>query len=105
MATGMGLIISRNSTPIKDRSLWPMRSIVAAATLLLTSGAHAAEWTFVPAVQGSETYSDNVKLTNDNLKQGDFITSVTPTFSATARGPNLTVNSTFALQDVNYANQ
>jgi uncharacterized protein (PEP-CTERM system associated) len=73
--------------------------------LLLSSNAHAAQWTFAPAVEASETYTDNVKLQPQASAKSDFVTEVTPSISIIGAGPNLKLKSYFALQDINYANQ
>lgn len=81
----------------------PIRAIAAAAALLLSSGAYAAEWTFVPAVGAGETYTDNVNLTSGATRQSDFVTQITPSILINARGPNLTFDSYFGLNQLHYA--
>lgn len=45
----------------------------------------AAQWEFVPSLDISETYTDNVRLTSNN-RQTDFVTSVAPGLSITGLG-------------------
>jgi len=77
-------------------------ALAAAAALLLSSGTQAAEWTFTPSLNVSETYTDNVNL--QPQAKSDFVTMVTPSLGIKAKGPNLVVNADYGLQEIYYGN-
>ncbi len=64
-----------------------MTGIGAALTWGVDAGrpARAAQWEFVPRLEVSETYTDNVRLAPNN-RQGDFVSSVAPGLSITGLG-------------------
>lgn len=81
----------------------PMKSISAAVALLLSSGTYAAEWTIVPSVGASETYTDNVNLAPKPFAKSDYVTEVTPSVSVVKNGRHLKVDATYAMQEIAYA--
>jgi uncharacterized protein (PEP-CTERM system associated) len=85
--------------------LTPVRSIAAAAALLMSPAVHAGEWTIVPRADISETYTDNVNLAPGPQAKSDFVTQVTPSISLTRKGPNLNVYADYGAQETYYANQ
>lgn len=70
--------------------------------LALTSAAQAAEWQFVPSINASETYSDNVLLAPSNLATPGFITNLMPGILITGTGDRLNFQLSYALQDMIY---
>ncbi|MFJ3054876.1 TIGR03016 family PEP-CTERM system-associated outer membrane protein [Herbaspirillum sp. NPDC087042] len=80
----------------------PRHALAIAATLLVASGAQAAEWTITPSVNLTQTYTDNVNLQPQG--KSDFVTQVTPSLTVVSKGPNLTLNANYGLQETYYAN-
>ena len=60
-------------------------------------------WEFVPGLKVAETYTDNVFLTQDALKQSDWITQVIPSLSIAGNGPRLRLNFNYAPEILYYA--
>jgi len=70
-------------------------AFVALGISFHTAGvARAADWQFVPSVSLTQTYTDNVFLTDGN-EQGDFITSVIPSISVRGTGRRLNINADY----------
>jgi uncharacterized protein (PEP-CTERM system associated) len=63
---------------------------------LLCCPAWAAKWDIVPSLSVSETYTDNLSLTQDALKESDFVTQVTPAISIAATGARLRLNADYS---------
>ena len=83
----------------KTRPEW-----VCAVLALVLPGAVVADWKLSASVGATETYTDNVGLgTNTGRQRGDFITGVTPSFSAKKEGARLKVDAQYALQNLFYA--
>lgn len=87
------------TTPL---SRLPRRAVAMAAGMLLAQAASAAEWTLIPSVNVSQTYTDNVNL--QPQAKSDFVTQVTPSLTLISKGPNLNVNANYGLQETYYAN-
>lgn len=82
-----------------------LRMASMSATLLLTCAAgQASEWRFVPSVNLTETYTDNVRLAPRGLEQSDFVTQIAPGFTLNNDGPRLQVHARYALQTLLYKN-
>ncbi|MBD8628972.1 TIGR03016 family PEP-CTERM system-associated outer membrane protein [Oxalobacteraceae sp. CFBP 8753] len=75
--------------------------LAAAAMLLAAFPAHA-QWTVTPTLVVSETWTDNVNLTEDALAHSDLITQVSPGITVLKRGPRLTVDATAQLHGFAY---
>ena len=80
-----------------------LSSMSAALAALLASPAWAAKWDIVPTLSVLETYTDNLSLTPDALKQSDWVTQIIPGISVTATGPRLKFNATYTPEAVYYA--
>lgn len=72
--------------------------------LALCSPAWAGDWTLTPFINVNETFTDNINLVPAAQAQSDFVTQVTPGISASTKGPNLTFNGYYGLQQTSYAN-
>lgn len=75
-----------------------MRSLSLSAGLstLLSCPAWAAKWDIVPTLAVVETYTDNLSLTPDAVKQSEWVTQVIPGISIAATGARLKFNATYA---------
>jgi len=80
-----------------------IRAIGIASALVLSGMTQAADWKFGAGIGASETYTDNVELTSSDNRSSDFITTVTPTFSAQKAGARLKVDARYSLQNLFYA--
>lgn len=78
-------------------------SLSAALPALLAGPAWAAKWDFVPTLSVQETYTDNLSLAPDALKQSDWVTQVIPGISIAATGARLRFNATYAPELTYYA--
>jgi len=78
------------------RNLMRFLSLSAALPALLSCPAWAAKWEIVPALSVRETYTDNLSLAPDAVKQGRWVTQVTPGISIAATGARLRFNATYA---------
>ena len=78
-------------------------SISVALLALLAGPAWAAKWDVVPTLSIGETYTDNLSLTPDALKQSDWVTQVTPGISIAATGARLKFNASYTPQITYYA--
>ena len=56
-----------------------------------------------PSLKLAETYTDNVFLSPDGLRQSDWITQVIPGISVTANGPRLRLDAAYAPEIVYHA--
>lgn len=70
---------------------------------LLACPAWAAKWEIVPTLSVAETYTDNVSLTPDAVKQSERVTQVIPGISIAAVGAGLRVKATYAPELTYYA--
>jgi uncharacterized protein (PEP-CTERM system associated) len=86
-----------------SRNLNWFLSLSAGLSALLACPAWAAKWDVVPTLSFRETYTDNVSLTPDAFKQGDWVTQVIPGISITATGARLKFNATYAPEVTYYA--
>jgi uncharacterized protein (PEP-CTERM system associated) len=77
--------------------------MVATLSPLLAVRAWGASWDVVPMLSLEETYTDNVSLAPDALKQGDWITVVTPGIAVNATGARARFNANYAPEIVYYA--
>ena len=78
-------------------------SMSVALPALLSCPAWAAKWDIVPTLSVAETYTDNVSLAPNALKQSDWVTQVTPGISMTATGARLKFNASYNPQITYYA--
>ena len=77
--------------------------VSAALPPLLSFPSWAATWEIVPSLSVGETYTDNVSLSPDFSKQGDWVTEISPGISVAATGPRLRINATYNPEYVYYA--
>jgi len=71
-------------------------SLSAGLSAWFIGPAWAANWDFVPTLSVGATYSDNLLLTSDAVKQGGWVTQVTPGISIAATGAGLRFNANYA---------
>lgn len=81
----------------------PSSVIVAVACLLQLSSAYGAKWSFDPNATASETYTDNVTLSNSADAESDWVTQINPGFSVSGAGRNLSLSLSYNLQNLFYA--
>lgn len=86
------------------RDLFPVVGTSATVMLLLSFHSSAADWTITPTLGLKETYTDNVRLTQDN-KESDFITQINPGISLTGVGPHLTADARYVMQNIFYVKE
>ncbi len=67
-------------------------------------GAPRDPWRFVSSIGVDETYSDNINLSPAGSERSDFVTSISPSISATRYGPRLTAVLQYSPQLLLYAN-
>ena len=67
-------------------------------------GAPRDPWRITYGIGADETWSDNINLAPSGSERSDFVTSITPTISATRFGRHLTANFTYQPQFLFYAN-
>lgn len=77
--------------------------IGAMLALALANTAFAADWKFGAGVSAGETYTDNVALAPPGAAQSDWITQITPTFSAVKNGARFKADVRYSLQNLFYA--
>jgi uncharacterized protein (PEP-CTERM system associated) len=79
----------------------PAAAIAAEPGAAGAAPAQARSWGFVPAIDVSETYTDNANLTaTDRLSS--FVTSVTPALAIAGNGARVKLNGTVAAQALLY---
>lgn len=79
-------------------------SMSAALTTLLSYPAGAAKWEVIPTLSVGETYTDNLALAPDDIKQSDWITEVIPGITVIGTGERLKFKATYEPQVLYYAN-
>lgn len=88
-------------TPARDNT----RLVISATLAFLAAGPVAAsDWKFTAGVSGKETYTDNVALSPKGSAKSDWITEITPNFSAEKDGARLKVKANYSYQTLIYAN-
>jgi len=80
-----------------------LSSLSAALPALLPCPAWAAKWEIVPTLSVVETYTDNLSLTPDAVKQSNWVTQVIPGISIAATGERLRFNFVYAPEFTYYA--
>jgi len=80
------------------------KTIATLLALGLSGSAWAAEWKLGASVAARETYTDNVTLSAASVAKSDWITELTPTFTAKKDGARLKVNASYSNQNLFYAN-
>jgi uncharacterized protein (PEP-CTERM system associated) len=78
-------------------------SLSAALPALLPGPTWAAKWEIVPTLWVGETYTDNVSLTPDAVKQGDWVTQVRPGVSIAATEARLRFNAAYTPEIIYHA--
>lgn len=81
-----------------------MLLISATLASLLAGSAAASDWKLSASVSAKETYTDNVALSPKANAKSDWITEITPTFSAEKNGARLKVKADYSYQTLVYAN-
>lgn len=65
----------------------------------------AADWDIKPALNISETYSDNIAVgTGTGAASNDFVTQISPAIAVKGDGNRLKLDSSYSLQNIVYAN-
>jgi uncharacterized protein (PEP-CTERM system associated) len=77
--------------------------LLFAALFLVICPARSARWDIVPALAVSETYTDNVSLAQDALRESDWVTQVVPGISIKATGARLRFDFDYAPEVLYYA--
>jgi uncharacterized protein (PEP-CTERM system associated) len=72
---------------------------------MFANPAWAARWDVVPTLAVSETYTDNVSLDRDSLKQSEWVTQVIPGIAIAASGPRLRFNARYAPEATYYGRE
>lgn len=80
-----------------------LQSISLALILACCGSAHAADWKFKAGINAGETYTDNVTLAPADAKQSDWITEITPNFSAAKTGARFKADIRYSMQNLFYA--
>lgn len=95
------ITIKKSPQHSRCKSVNPLTSTFAVATLLLSPYANAAAWRVTSTLDLRETYTDNVRLASP-ATQSDFITDISPGVSISADGPRLKVKSKYAFHYLHY---
>ncbi len=88
------------STPA--RGLLPRPVALLAVCALGVTNAFAGNWTIVPRISGSETYTDNVTEAHSNT-QSDLITEISPGININGAGKRLKLNMDYQMQSLFFA--
>jgi uncharacterized protein (PEP-CTERM system associated) len=103
MVTAIMTDVSKNNV----FHMFSHKIVKTAVTILLMCPAYstAADWTIVPRLNLTETYTDNVTLAERGNEKSDFITQINPGISLSGTGARLKVNVNYTMQNLFYANQ
>jgi uncharacterized protein (PEP-CTERM system associated) len=74
---------------------WVLR-LATMSPALFGLPALSAQWDVVPELSVVETYTDNVSLVPDAIKQAEWVTQIIPAISIAARGDRLRLNANYA---------
>lgn len=95
MSTSQTASTNRNETP---------RNIAAALlACAISAPAWAADWVLGASVTAAETYTDNVALGAASNAKSDWITTITPAFTAIKDGARLKADASYSNQNLVYA--
>lgn len=103
----MAMVTATTKVPKNNfyhRGIFPVVGSSAAAMLLLSFHSGATDWKITPTLDLNETYTDNVRLTQDNEKS-DFVTQINPGISLIGTGPHLKVDARYVMQNIFYAKE
>ncbi len=75
----------------------PVALPLALAALLLAPAARA-DWKFTPTLDLRQTYTDNVGLSRDEVKEDQFVTTIAPGLRVRHTGPRLALNARYEYQ-------
>jgi uncharacterized protein (PEP-CTERM system associated) len=78
-------------------------TLLSALPAMMCCSAFAANWDVVPTLRVSETYTDNISLTPDSVKQAEWVTQLVPGISVAASGRRLGLNVSYTPQLTYYA--
>ena len=84
------------------RRILRLATVVLAVCFLRLSSVYAASWDFAPYLEIKESYTDNVMLATNGLRQSDYITEINPGFSLNSSGPNSFFNMAYRYQTLQY---
>lgn len=84
------------------RYIFKLTTILVVLCLLHLSNVKADNWNFIPYLEIKESYTDNVRLATDSLRQSDYITEINPGFSLNNRRPNSFFNMAYRYQTLQY---
>ena len=82
---------------------FPLKTISTAVALVLSSSTFAAEWSIIPGLGVSETYTDNVNLAPKPFAKSDYVTEISPSIVIVKTGRNLKVNVEESIQEIVYS--
>ena len=103
----MAMVTATTKVPKNNfyhRGIFPVVGSSAAVMLLLSFHSGATDWKITPTLNLKETYTDNVRLTQDNEKS-DFVTQINPGISLIGTGPHLKVDARYVMQNIFYAKE
>lgn len=100
------MVSKRGGRPVStlSQARWPLpkQLTLAIACIMSTTHATAGNWTVVPRVIGSETYTDNVTAAHSNA-QSDFITEISPGINISGDSGRSKLNLDYQLQSLFFA--
>jgi uncharacterized protein (PEP-CTERM system associated) len=76
---------------------------ITAFSALLAFNANAADWKFIPTVNLTESYSDNIKLAPKEAAQSAFVSQVSPGLSVSATGQRLKLQANYVMDNSFYS--
>ncbi len=85
------------------RKLLRCLALSAALPAMISGPVWAQRWEVAPTLSVSETYTDNISLTQDASKQSEWITQITPGISIAATGARFRFKGDYAPEFVHYA--
>ncbi|MDH3589741.1 MAG: TIGR03016 family PEP-CTERM system-associated outer membrane protein, partial [Gammaproteobacteria bacterium] len=74
-----------------------------ACAIFCWSTAAAVEWDVEPSINVAETYTDNLNLSVDSLKEDEFITEILPSIKLKATGKQFEADFVYRLQGLLYS--
>jgi len=103
MASALGG--ARRTSQSATQSLSRLPALAVVLAVLFVRPAWADRWEIVPSLSLSETYTDNVSLVSDALRESDWVTLVVPGISITRTGPRSRFSIVYAPELVVYADE
>lgn len=84
--------LAKRSQKRTSRCIVRSSGIVIVAALAATRSATAIEWKVTPAIELTETYSDNISLAPSGFEQSDLHSKIVPSVNVSGTGPNFRLN-------------